>query len=78
MKLQDIRKRAGLSQSELSRSSGVNLRTIQEYENGRRKIDSAHIDTLLNISNVLSVPFYELMEDTQRIEKIKDNIKREA
>lgn len=78
MKLQDIRKRVGLSQSELSRSSGVKLRTIQEYENGRRKIDSAHIDTLLNIANVLSVPFYELMEDAQRIEKIKDNIKREA
>lgn len=78
MKLQDIRKKSGLSQSELSQLSDVKLRTIQEYENGRRKIDNAHIDTLISIANVLKVPFYELMEDAQRIQRIKENVKREV
>ena len=78
MKLQDIRKRVGLSQSELSRQAGVNLRTIQEYENGRRMIDNAHIDTLVSVANVLGVPFYELMEDTTRINNIQENVKREV
>lgn len=78
MKLQDIRKKSGLSQSELSQLSDVKLRTIQEYENGRRKIDNAHIDTLTRIAEVLKVPFYELMEDAQRIQQIKENVKREV
>ena len=78
MKLQDIRKRSGLSQSELSQRSGVKLRTIQEYENGRRQIDNAHVDTLISIAEVLEVPFYELMEDAQRKNNIQENIKREA
>lgn len=78
MKLQDIRKKVGLSQSELSNQSGVKLRTIQEYELGRRQIDNAHIDTLVGIANVLRVPFYELMEDALRINQIKENIKREV
>ena len=78
MKLQDIRKRSGLSQSELSHRSGVQLRTIQEYENGRRQIDNAHVDTLISIAEVLEVPFNELMEDAQRKNNIQENIKREA
>ena len=76
MKLQDIRKRVGLSQSELSKRSGVKLQTIQGYELGRRQIDGAHIDALVSMAEPLEVPFYELMEDAQRIEKIKQNIKR--
>lgn len=76
MKLQDIRKHKGLSQAELSKRSGVKLQTIQGYELGRRQIDGAHIDTLVSMAEPLEVPFYELMEDAQRIEKIKQNIKR--
>ncbi len=76
MKLQEVRKQVGISQSELAHLSEVNLRTIQEYETGRRKMDNAHIDTLISIANVLRVPFYDLMEDKERINKIKENIKR--
>jgi transcriptional regulator with XRE-family HTH domain len=78
MKLQDIRKRVGLSQSELAKRSGIKLQTIQGYELGRRQIDGAHVDTLVSMADALGVPFYELIEDAQRIEKIKQNIKREV
>ena len=42
MKLQEVRRQAGLSQSELAKLSGVKLRTIQEYENGRQNVLSNH------------------------------------
>lgn len=76
VKLQEVRKAKGLTQAELALQSGVKLRTIQEYEYGRQKMDSAHIDTLVGIGEALEVPFYELMEDELRIEAIKNNIKR--
>lgn len=78
MKLQEARKRMCLSQSELSYISGVNLRTLQDYEIGRRKIDSASIDTLVSLAEALRVPFYELLEVTELVNKIQENIKREV
>ena len=78
MKLQELRKRAMLSQAGLSKQSGVNLRTIQEYENGRRKIEGAHIDALIRIADTLAVPFYELLDDDVLKNKIQENIKREV
>lgn len=76
MKLQEIRKRAGLSQSELANRSGVKLQTIQGYELGRRQLDGAHVDTLISIADALDIPMYELIEDAELAEKIKANIKR--
>ena len=76
VKLQEIRKRAGLSQSELANRSGVKLQTIQGYELGRRQLDGAHVDTLISIADALDIPMYELIEDAELAEKIKANIKR--
>lgn len=76
MKLQDIRKRVGLSQSELAKQSGVKLQTIQGYELGRRQLDGAHIDTLVSIADALRIPFYELLEDSELAQLVKENIKR--
>ena len=74
MKLQLLRKKFSLSQSELSRISGVNLRTIQEYEVGRRLIDAARVDTLVNLSDALGVPFCEILESKALSDKVKRNI----
>lgn len=74
MKLQLLRKKLSLSQSDLSRISGVNLRTIQEYEVGRRLIDGARVDTLVNLSDALGVPFYEILESKALSDKVKRNI----
>lgn len=78
MKLQEVRKQAGMSQSELAEASGVKVRTIQEYEYGRRKLDNAGIDTLLGIAEALKVPMSALLEDAQLAEKVKKNAKREV
>ena len=76
MKLKEIRKRVGLSQSELAKRSGVKLQTIQGYELGRRQIDGAHVDTLVAIAEAMQVPFYELLEDAELAQLVKTNMKR--
>jgi putative transcriptional regulator len=37
----DVRKRAGLSQAEFARLMGVSVRTLQEWEQGRRSPSGA-------------------------------------
>ena len=52
-RLQMYRKRLGLSQQELSEKSGVNLRTLQEYEVGRKDLRRAAAVTVLSLSKAL-------------------------
>ena len=59
--LQRLRLERGLSQSKLSMSSGVNLRTIQQLEAGVNRILGAKIETLLPIAKVLGVTLEELI-----------------
>ena len=78
MKLQEVRKQAKLSQSELSKLSGVNVRTIQEYEYGRQILDKAKLNIITALAEALNVPLYELLEDRELAEKVKANTKREV
>ena len=78
MKLKDIRTKAGLSQSALAKLSGVNVRTIQEYEYGRKIVDSAKLNIITSLADALQVPLYELLEDKELADKVKHNVKREA
>ena len=52
-RLQMYRKRLGMSQQELSEKSGVNLRTLQEYEVGRKDLCRAAAGTVLLLSRAL-------------------------
>lgn len=61
-KLKEARERAGLTQKELSERSGVNLRTIQDYEQGRKSINKAQGLTLYRLANALNVTIEELLE----------------
>jgi transcriptional regulator with XRE-family HTH domain len=76
MKLQDVRKSAGLSQAKLATLSGISLRTIQDYECGHRTIDTAKLSIITALADALQVPLYELMEDAELAEKVKKNLKR--
>lgn len=42
-----------MSQSELAAKSGVPIKTIQDYEQGRRDINKAAIETVLKLANAL-------------------------
>lgn len=68
-KLKIMRTGAGLSQRQLSKLSGVNLRTIQNYEaNGGQLVDRANLRTLLNISKVLGCNIKDILEDVKLVE----------
>lgn len=61
-KLQDARKTAGLSQSKLAETSGVNVRMIQHYEQGVKDINQAAGITLYQLAKSLNVNIEDLLE----------------
>lgn len=61
MGLSDIRKSCHLSQRELAMMSGVNYRSLQDYEQGHKKLSSASGDVLLRLSTVLGCTVEELI-----------------
>ena len=58
-KLKRERKRAGLSQSALAESAGISLRTLQNYEMGKRY--PASIEITLRLAGALQVPVSALL-----------------
>lgn len=61
-KLQELRKNIGYSQRELAEKSGVNLRTLQQYERKAKEINKAATATLLALSKALGCKIEDLLE----------------
>lgn len=61
-KLQRQRKRCGYSQKELSEKSGVNLRTLQQYELGTKDINKASVSTVKALAAVLGCQIEDILE----------------
>lgn len=71
-KLSVRRKASGYSQRELSEKSGVNLRTLQQYEIRAKDINKAAVSSLDSMSKVLGCKIEELMEyDSSEIKEDK-------
>lgn len=63
-KLQERRKSAGLSQSQLAdKVEGLSFRTLQSYEQGLRDINKAEAATVRRIAEVLGCNIEDLLED---------------
>lgn len=60
--LKRIRKENKLSQSKLSELSGVNLRTLQDYEQGHKDINGASALTVYKLAQALSCSMENLIE----------------
>ena len=60
--LKQLRKRAGLSQSELAEASGVPLRTIQQYEQRQKSINKAQAQYLIMLARALYCNAEDLIE----------------
>lgn len=61
--LQRLRITKGLTQSKLAELSGITLRNVQYYEQGRLNIDGAKISTLLKIANALDCQISDIVEN---------------
>lgn len=60
--LKQLRKAKKLSQAQLSEIAGVNLRTLQDYEQGRKNINKAEAMTVYKLSVALDCEVWELLE----------------
>ena len=61
--LKEIREKSGLSQSQLSKATGISLRTLQMYEQGYRNIAHARIDVMLKLCITLNCDIEDLLDD---------------
>lgn len=61
-KLKELRTSAGISQSQLSAKSGVNLRMIQYYEQDAKDIKKASGETILKLAQALGCTMEEIIE----------------
>lgn len=62
--IQVIRELRGLSRKEVAELSGINLRSLQDYEQGHKDISSAKADTLYRLSLTLDCSMEELLSET--------------
>lgn len=60
-KLQMQRKQYGYSQRELAERTGVNLRTLQQYELGTKDIRKASVGAVLALANVLGCSIEDIV-----------------
>ncbi len=63
MNLKAMREKNGLKQTELAAISGINLRSLQDYEQGHKSIYSAKGETLLRLSRALGYSIEEILGD---------------
>lgn len=61
--LQYYRHLKRLSQSELAEQAGVNFRTLQGYEQGRKKLSVAKAATIARLADALDVDVSDLLKD---------------
>jgi transcriptional regulator with XRE-family HTH domain len=64
-RLQDRRKAKGLSQSQLAKASGVNLRMIQKYEIGGAQINGAALIKGKALADALGCLIEDLIEPAE-------------
>ncbi len=60
--LKRIRTAYGLTQAELSKRSGVSLRSIQMYEQQQKNINKAGAETIFRLAQVLGCAMEDLIE----------------
>lgn len=70
-KLKEMREKAGLSQSQLSKKAGIHYRTLQYYEQGQMSFDSARFDKIISTALVLNCKIEDLIENPEVIAKVK-------
>ena len=57
------RKKIGITQSNLAEATGISLRTLQDYEQGRKPLEKAAAATVLRLSRVLGCNVEDLIDD---------------
>ena len=61
-RLKELRKKQGLTRKELSEKTGINIRTLESYEQNLRDLRVAKAEYINKICNVLHCKFIDLFE----------------
>ena len=59
--LKFMRESKGMTQAELAEKAGVNLRMVQNYEQGFKDINKATVLTVLRLSEALGCDVYDIL-----------------
>lgn len=70
-KLKELRQANSLSQSQLAEKTGINVRTIQHYEQGSKIFDHARIDTILKVCIALNCKLEDIIENPEYVDLLK-------
>lgn len=70
-KLKETRQARGFSQSQLAEKTGINIRTLQHYEQGSKIFDNARIDTIVKCCIALDCKLEDILENQEYIALIK-------
>lgn len=70
-KLKQVRQDRKLSQSQLAQKAGLNVRTLQHYEQGTKVFDNAKINTILKIALALDCHIEDILENQDSIDMLK-------
>lgn len=62
MTLKELREQKGLTRKEVAQKSGINLHTLQDYEQGHKNITSAKGETLYRRGLALGCSVDELLD----------------
>lgn len=71
-KIKTMRIGSGMSQSKFAARVGVNVRTLQAYEQGYRQFDSATLKVLLKTAMALGCRIEDIIEDPECIQLLKE------
>lgn len=73
VKLKEMRQVRGLSQSQLAEKAGLNVRTLQHYEqeNSPKIFDHARLDTILKCAIALDCKIEEIIDNEDYLDLIE-------
>lgn len=70
-KLRSIREERGLSQSQLAACTGLSVRMIQDYEQGKRDFNGAKLKTILKLCVALGCRMEDVLNDQETLELLQ-------
>ena len=63
--LEAARREAGMSRKKLADLSGVSVRTIECYEQGKNNINMAAVITVKSLAKALNVPIEKILDEEE-------------
>ena len=72
MSLKGFRKKEKRTKKQLSDLTGISMRTIDDYETGKRDINGAKLSTLLKLCKALSCRLEDILTDEETLDLLQE------